>query len=479
MTDFLWTSGSAAKATAGRCDGEFSATGVSIDSRTVNPGDLFVAIKGPDFDGHDFVADALAKGAAAALVERVTLGISGGVPMLMVDDTMKALEDLASAARCRAKARIIAVTGSVGKTGVKEALKLALGAQGATSANVGNLNNHWGLPLSLSRLPEDAQYGIFEMGMNHPGEIQPLSKLAKPHVAVITTVEKAHTAFFKSMDEIADAKAEIFSGMDAGGIAVLNRDNPHFQRLADAAQANGVTDIRGFGSHREASSRLMEFSLEADGTRVTAEVDGRTLVYGVGVPGRHWAINSLAVLAAVSAVGGDVAAAAEELGSLTADEGRGRATVVNISGGAFTLIDESYNASPISMAAALQVLGRTQPGAGGRRVAVLGDMLELGPESASLHASLAAPLKDNEADLVFTAGQDMSSLAEVLPRSSRGGHAADAQTLLPIVTAAVRPGDVVMVKGSAGSRTGHIVKALLALEIGHSGGCEKRTVNGD
>ncbi len=474
----LWTSKSALAATGGRCDRDFAATGVSIDTRTLEPGDLFVALKGPNFDGHNFVIDALDRGAAAALVHRTPIGASVGAPILMVNDTLKALQDLGAAARARANAKIIAVTGSIGKTGVKEALKFILSPQAAVCATTGNLNNHWGLPLSLARMSADAAYGILEMGMNHPGEIAPLSKLTQPHVAVITTVERVHSAFFADVEEIADAKAEIFSGMAKGGIAVLSRDNPHFQRLAAAAAAKGVKDIRGFGAHQEATARLVEFSLEADGSRVSAVVDGEALVYRIGVPGRHWVMNSLAALAAASAAGGDVLKAAEALNSFTAPEGRGRVSVVNIPGGAFTVIDESYNASPASMNAAFEVLGRAQPGPGGRRIAVLGDMLELGPDSERLHAELAAPLQDNGIDLAFTAGRDMSRLADSLPRDMRGGHAADARALTPMATAAVRPGDVVMVKGSAGSNAEFIFKALLGLESGADERGVKRTVNG-
>ncbi|OHC73367.1 MAG: UDP-N-acetylmuramoylalanyl-D-glutamyl-2, 6-diaminopimelate--D-alanyl-D-alanine ligase [Rhodospirillales bacterium RIFCSPLOWO2_12_FULL_58_28] len=475
----LWTSRSAVEATRGRCDRDFAATGVSIDTRTLAPGDLFVALKGPNFDGHDYVVDAMAKGAAAAMVHRLPAGVSGDAPVLMTDDTMKALADLAAAARARAKARIIAVTGSVGKTGIKEALKLVLGAQAPTFANAGNLNNHWGLPLSLARMPEETVYGIFEMGMNHPGEITPLSMLAKPHVAVISTVEPVHSAFFSDVTEIADAKAEIFAGMEHGADAVLNRDNPHFQRLADAAKAGGAATVRSFGAHEQAWARLVDCSFEADGSRITAKIGDEIIVYRIGVVGRHWAINSLAVLAAVSAIGGNVAKAAMTLGGFVVPEGRGRAASVNIAGGAFTVIDESYNASPVSMNAALEVLGRTQPGPGGRRIAVLGDMLELGPMAGRLHEELAAPLQQNGVDLVFTAGANMSRLTDVLPRSMRGGHAADSRALAPIVTAATRPGDVVMVKGSAGSRTGLIVNALRELASGDGERREIHAVNGE
>lgn len=479
IAPILWTAKSAVEATQGRCDKDFAVTGVSIDTRTLNPGDLFVALKGPNFDGHDYVVDALAKGAAAAMVHRAPIGVSGDAPVLMVNNTMKALTDLAASARKRTAARVIAVTGSVGKTGIKEALKLVLGAQAPAFANAGNLNNHWGLPLSLARMPDKTVYGIFEMGMNHPGEIEPLSRLARPHVAVISTVEPVHSAFFADTAEIADAKAEIFTGMEAGAAAVLNRDNPYFRRLADAAEAGGAATVHSFGAHEAAWVRLLDCSPEADGSRIKAKMGDGIISYRIGVAGHHWVINSLAVLAAVAAIGGDVAEAAATLGGFVVPEGRGRAASVNIAGGAFTVIDESYNASPVAMNAAIEVLGRAQPGPGGRRIAVLGDMLELGAVAGRRHEELAAPLQQNNIDMVFTAGQNMSRLTDALPRSMRGGHAADSKILTPMVTAAVRPGDVVMVKGSAGSRTGLIVKALQGLASGAGARCEMRTVNGE
>ena len=462
----LWTAAEAARAVGAPAATDWQATGVSIDSRTVEPGDLFVAIAGPIHDGHEFVADALARGAVAAMVHRHPEGLSADAPLLVVDDTLSALGALGAAARTRTSARIAAVTGSVGKTGTKEALGLVLGDQAAASANLGSLNNHWGLPLSLARMPRDTAYGVFEMGMNHPGEIEPLSRLARPHVALITSVEAVHAGYFASVAEIADAKAEIFAGMEPRGTAVLNRDNPHFHRLAAVAAGHGIITVIGFGEHADSAVRLVDSTADGDGSFIVARIGGQDLGYRIGVPGHHWVINSLGVLATVSAVGGDVPMAAAALKHMSAPVGRGRRHTVHTATGTFQLIDESYNASPVSMAAAFQVLGSTEPGAGGRRIAVLGDMLELGEEAASLHAGLAEPLATHGIDRVFAAGPLMGRLWEALPEDMRGAHAADSGALTPAVIEAVGPGDVVTVKGSLGSRTGPIVKALLALDAG-------------
>jgi len=470
----LWTSHDAEQAARGHASSEWSASGVSIDTRTLQSGDLFVALHGPNFNGHNFVPDALARGAAAAMVDEE---IESGT-LLKVDDTMEALEDLGRAARQRTKASVIAITGSVGKTGTKEALKLVLSRQGETAASEGSLNNHWGLPLSLSRMPATADFGIFEMGMNHPGEIAPLSLLARPHVALITTVEPVHSEFFENENAIADAKAEIFTGLESGGAVVLNRDNRHFQRLSDAARARDIERIISFGIDDKADFRLLDAVPENGGTVIRADLGGAMHTYRLAVPGRHWLINSLGVLATVAAVGGHVASAAAALNDLEAPKGRGRFHRVHMVDGEMTLIDESYNASPVSMRAALQVLGQTPVAPGGRRIAVLGDMLELGDESPSLHAALAEVLADEQIDLVFTAGPDMAHLHSALDPAKRGAHAIDSQSLLPMVCEAVAAGDAVAVKGSAGSKTGIIVDALMGLGEG-IGSNTQRVVNGD
>jgi len=313
-------------------------------------------------------------------------------------------------------------------------------------------------------MPPAAAYGIFELGMNHPGEIAVLARLVRPHVAVITTVEPAHLGFFPSLEAIADAKAEIFLGLEPGGIAVLNRDNRHFDRLSAAAKRASAAEIIGFGTHPDATVRLLDCVLGPCGSTIEAALPGAVLRFALPVPGRHWAMNSLAVLAAAGAAGADPSRAAEALAELEALPGRGRRCELSWRGGTLTLIDESYNASPAAMRAAFAVLGHAKPGPGGRRIAVLGDMREMGPTSPRLHAELAAPLVAAGVDLVLTCGPLMVELDAALPRDKRAGHTADSQGLIPAVVATVRPGDVVLVKGSLGTRMAPIVEALLALE---------------
>jgi UDP-N-acetylmuramoyl-tripeptide--D-alanyl-D-alanine ligase len=463
MSARLWSDIEAASASEGQLVGAdgWIAEGVSIDSRSVKRGDLFVALKGPSFDGHDFVGEALAKGAVAALVHRRPAGLPESAPLLMVEDTLAGLTRLGIAGRLRSHARFVGVTGSVGKTGTKEALRLALSTQAETFANEGSLNNHWGVPLSLARLPNSVSLGIFEIGMNHAGELGPLSCMVQPEVAVITTVEPAHLEFFASIEEIADAKAEIFEGMTAAGTAVLNCDNSQFERLAGHARRRGIRRILDFGEHPGAAARLLACRLEAAGSEVSAEILGRQIEYRLGAPGRHWVQNSLAVLASVAALDLDPGLAAGALSALTPPKGRGQRRQIRLPGGTVELIDESYNASPAAMRAAFAVLARGRPALRGRRIAVLGDMRELGHAGPRLHRELAPPLVDAGIDLVFTCGPLMQELHAALPRARRGAHAPDSQALIPAVLAAIRPGDVVLVKGSLGTRMAPIVEALL------------------
>lgn len=465
-TSPLWTATEAAAATGGRNTRDWRAEGVSIDSRAITPGDLFVALKGPNFDGHDFVADALDRGAAAAVVAAPPPGLAEDAPLLLVRDTLYALTAIGQAARGRSHARIIGVTGSCGKTGTKEALSRCLVAQGLTAASAASFNNHWGVPLSLARMERGAAFGVFEVGMNHPGEISALTAVLRPHVAVITTIEPVHLEFFPSIEAIADAKAEIFESMGGDGTAVLNRDNDQFDRLASAARRAGIGRIVPFGADAAAEVRLTDCRLEETTSRVTASVHGRELAYSLGVPGRHAVVNSLAVLAAAEAAGADVERAAGELQHMRPLKGRGERHLISLPGGSAELVDDSYNANPSSMRAAVAVLGNAKPAGGGRRLAVLGDMLELGDEAPILHAGLAAPLRQAGIDLVFTCGSLMAALSEALPPAMRGGHASDSQALAPEVIEALRPGDVVLVKGSLGSRMAHVVDALRALDGG-------------
>ncbi|NBC31044.1 MAG: UDP-N-acetylmuramoylalanyl-D-glutamyl-2,6-diaminopimelate--D-alanyl-D-alanine ligase [Alphaproteobacteria bacterium] len=460
----LWTAAEAAAATDGLAAGEWAATGVSIDSRTVKPGDLFVALVGPNHDAHRFVADALAAGAAAAMVHRTADIVPAGAPLLVVDDTTRALQALAAFARLRTRAKIVAITGSVGKTGTKEALAFALAGQGATHATAGNLNNEFGVPLSLARLPAGAAYGVFEAGMNHAGELERLSRLLKPDAAIITTVAAAHLENFPSESAIADAKAEILRGMDNRGTAILNRDNKYFPTLVAHARTQGLNSIWSFGSTAEADARLIDCRLASESSAVRAAVRGRLFDYRLSVPGRHAVMNSLAVLLAVEAVGAEVGAAAARLSQLVPVSGRGDRFPIRLSpvpeDPAVTVIDESYNANPASMEAAIAVLAGTAVGPGGRRIAVLGDMLELGPQGRAMHAALADPLETAGIDLVFLSGPLMHALYEALPATRRAGYAPAAAELAEQLLPVLRPGDAVMVKGSLGSRMATVVTAL-------------------
>ena len=434
--------------------------GISIDSRTLVKGDAFFAIKGENRDGHDFVEGALKAGAGLAVLEREQRDRFPGAPLLIVPDVLEALRDLARAARARMGAKVIAVTGSVGKTSTKEALRLALSAEGETHASIASYNNHWGVPLSLARCPAGAKYAVFEIGMNHAGEITPLTQLVRPHVAIVTGIEPVHLEYFGSLEKIADAKAEIFSGVERGGAVVLNRDNAQYERLASAARAAHIERVVSFGEHAAADARLIQFSLQADSSTVEARILGQTVTYKVGAPGRHLVLNSLAVLAAVSLAGADLALAALALNNLKPASGRGARTMLSVPGGKALLIDESYNANPASMRAAIALLGGAPVGKRGRRIAVLGDMLELGPAGAELHRALADTIETAEIDLVFCSGPLMRALWEALPSSRRGGYAETSAALEPQVLAAIQGGDAVMVKGSLGSRMGPIVKAL-------------------
>ena len=433
--------------------------GLSIDSRTLAKGDTFFAIQGDNRDGHDFVETALKAGAGVAVVSSADR-FHADAPLLVVSDVLEGLRDLARAARARSQAKVIAVTGSVGKTGTKEALRLALTPEGETHASLASYNNHWGVPLSLARCPETAKFAVFEIGMNHAGEITPLTKLVRPHVAIVTTIEPVHLEYFGSLEKIADAKAEIFIGVERDGAAVLNRDNAQYARLAAAARIAGIANIVSFGEHVNADARLLRYSLHPDCSTVEARILGTDVTYKLGAPGRHLVSNSLAVLAAVSLAGGDLALAAVALAQLKPATGRGARAMLATPGGSALLIDESYNANPASMRAAIALLGQVNLGPRGRRIAVLGDMLELGAEGVSLHRDLAAEIAAASVDLVFCCGPFMRALWEALPTARRGGYAESAAALEPIVLEAVGAGDAVMVKGSLGSKMGPIVKAL-------------------
>jgi UDP-N-acetylmuramoyl-tripeptide--D-alanyl-D-alanine ligase len=459
----LWTSDAMIEAMRASSNGALpeAITGLSIDSRTIAPGEAYFAIKGDVHDGHDFVAAALKAGAALAVVEAAQRDkFASDAPLLVVDDVLAGLVDLARAARARLDAPVIAVTGSVGKTSTKEALRRVLGAQGPTHASASSFNNHWGVPLSLARCPASARFAIFEIGMNHAGEIDPLVRMVRPHIAVITTVEPVHLEFFAGIEAIADAKAEIFLGVEPGGAVVLNRDNSQFARLQKRAAALGISRIVSFGADAKSDARLLDLSLHAACSAVHANILGHDVTYKLGMPGRHMAMNSLAVLAAASLAGADLALAALSLSQIEPAAGRGVRRALEVASGEATLIDESYNANPASMAAALNVLGQANVGPRGRRIAMLGDMLELGPTSAELHRGLNEAIKANQIDLVYCCGPLMRNLWDALSTGKRGGYAESAAGLEVQAVAAIRAGDAIMVKGSLGSKMKTIVNAL-------------------
>ena len=461
MSAALWTVKAMAEAMGAHVRGPVpqSVGGLSIDSRTLQPGDAFFAIKA-ERDGHDFVASALAAKAGLAVVAQDKSEQFGkDAPLLIVEDVLDGLRSLGRAARSRMGAKEIGVTGSVGKTGTKEALKLVLSRQGATHASAASYNNHWGVPLSLARCPADTRFAVFEMGMNHAGEIGPLSQMVRPDIAIITAIAPVHLEYFKSLEGIADAKAEIFEGVVPGGAAVLNRDSEHFDRLAKKA-AVAKLGVVSFGEHEKASARLIQCGLQPFGSTVHASIFGTEMKYKLGSPGRHLVVNSLAVLSAAVLAGADLAISALALANLAPPAGRGTHIPLVLPGGAALLIDESYNANPVSMRAALALLGQAQIGPRGRRIAVLGDMLELGDQADALHGELAKPVVDNGIDLVFCCGPAMHALWQALPSNRRGGYAVDSKGLESQVIDAVRAGDAIMIKGSNGSKMAPIVRAL-------------------
>jgi UDP-N-acetylmuramoyl-tripeptide--D-alanyl-D-alanine ligase len=457
----LWTAAEIAEATGGSAHGDFEATGIAFDSREIGPGDLFVAMKGEATDGHLFVDKAFATGAAGALVSEAVAH-----PHVRVADTTKALNALGRASRARSRAKIVGVTGSVGKTGTKEALYAALdrAAPGRAHRSVKSYNNHTGVPLSLARMHRDARFGVFEMGMNHQGELAALTRLVRPHVAIVTAIAPAHREFFATEEDIADAKAEIFEGLEPGGTAIIPHDSPHRDRLAAAAKAHAAR-VLSFGTSEGADVHASYVVRgPRGGSMVTATLPGAQLSYTISQPGAHWVANSLAVLAAVQAAGGDLALAGLALAELGGLKGRGERHRIAVDGGEALLIDESYNANPASMAATLQVLGEEK--VAGRRIAVLGTMRELGPESGGFHAALAAPLEAAHVDYAILVGDGMEALAKALGGTVEMAHVADAAAALPLARAAIGPGDAMLIKGSNSIGLAAVVEALAG---GHKG----------
>lgn len=461
MTHELWTWEALVEASTGVADGvpDGPVTGsISIDSRTLQPGELFVALQDVR-DGHDFVPAAFAAGAPAALV---SLGYSrqpGDGALLRVADPLAGLQAIARAARARTSAQIVAVTGSVGKTGTKEALRACLSRLGPTHAAEKSYNNHWGVPLTLARMPANAAYAVLEIGMNHRGEIAPLTRLARPHVAVITTVEPVHIGHLGSLTAIAEEKSDVFLGLEPDGVAIIKRDSPLFPIMQEAAERQNARVI-SFGHDPEADVRATEVKLEDDGSDVTVSALGQTLSYRLGAPGAHLVDNSLAVVAVLLALGADPQQALPALAHISPPPGRGARTVLWVGDGELLLIDESYNASPASVRAALATLGTTPRTRYPRRVAVLGDMLELGPSAAELHLGLKEAIDAAGVDLVFACGPNMRQLFSVLKPGQQGMWAETSDGLMARLIDAVRPGDAVMVKGSLGSRMAPLVEAL-------------------
>jgi UDP-N-acetylmuramoyl-tripeptide--D-alanyl-D-alanine ligase len=454
----LWTAAELLEATGGRFSTRFNASGVSIDTRTIQPGDLFVALIGEAGDGHDHAARAIEAGAAGVMLHQDLPTIAH---RLIVDDTLAGLTRLGAFARARFPGRVVAVTGSVGKTTTKEMLRVALAAFGPVHAAVASYNNHWGVPLTIARTPlvisarssRDAVFCIVEIGTNHLGEIAPLAQLARTHVAVITSIEAAHIGHLGDMSSIAEEKAAILGGLDAAGVAVLPADSPWFPLLRERAGAHKVIS---FGSAPGADARLLEIQPDANFSTLLVDVAGRELRMRLNAPGRHMAMNAVAALGAVTALGFDPVTAAHALKAFAPLPGRGAHRRLILPDGPALLLDESYNANGASTRAALDVL-RLQPAV--RRVAVLGDMLELGDAGPAEHAALAADVV-RSADLVFTCGPLMRHLFDALPASIRGHHARDAAALAPVVAARIAAGDAILVKGSLGSRMKTIVAAL-------------------
>ena len=450
----LWTAHDLVEATGGSMDTPFAASGVSIDTRSLQPNDLFVGLLGETGDGHEYVTAAIAKGAAGAMVHR---DVPDAGRLLLVDDTLAGLHRLGGYARHRFSGRLIAVTGSVGKTTTKEMLRTILATFGSTHAAVASYNNHWGLPLTLARMPPDAAFCVAEIGMNHAGEIAPLARLARPHVSVITAIEPAHIGYLGSIEAIANEKAELLRALEPDGVAVLPADSPLLPRLLAAA---GDAHVVTFGTLPAADVRLTDLRSDADGSEVSADVHGTTVRFRLNAPGRHMAINALAAIAGAIELTGcpaemydRVARALEGFAPVT---GRGARRRIAVRGGTALLLDESYNGNPASMRAALAVLC-LQPAR--RRIAVLGDMLELGDAGPAEHRALAADVAA-AADRLFACGSLMRELFGAVPEAVRGKHVENSAALAAIIAGVIEPGDAILVKGSLGSRMKLVVNAL-------------------
>lgn len=461
----LWTSQEVAIALAvPETSSPWKATGVSIDSRTLKPGDLYIAIRGDTHDGHAFVADSFAKGAVAAIVDHPLEG-HNQFPQIIVGNTLDALSKLGAFARQRTKATVIAITGSVGKTSTKELLRHVLGAYGVAFASPASYNNHWGLPLSLALMPRDAVYGVFEIGMNHRGEIAPLASLACPHIAVITAIAEAHIGLLASRQEIAEEKSDIFTSSPPPGLAIINQDAPEFEIMRSHALKYGCSKILGFGKSEKAAVRLIDYCVDPTGQKgmVTAILNGQKVVYMLPQPGEHFALNSLIALALGEALGLDQGRLIAQLNTLPAVKGRGEQHRIQVTGGEILLIDDAYNANLTSMQAGLSVLAATPVSPKGRRLAILGEMLELGDQAEAHHHQLMAEVLVRPIHRVFAVGGPVMEMVfkKEVPADKKGGYAPNVDALIPLVLNALCPGDIVFVKGSKGSQVSKVVDHLL------------------
>ncbi len=458
----LWTVDELISATGGRLEGDVSCVldGVEIDSRAVGEGDIFIAIKGDNQDGHIYVTKAFEAGAGVAIVSQTNNEMRAAGALLVVENTLTAMEQMGVASRARSSAKIIGVTGSVGKTTTKDALGVALAACGKTHVSVASFNNHWGVPLTLARMPRDSEFAVFEIGMNHAGEISQLVAMVRPHVAIVTAVTESHLGHFSSVKDIAHAKAEIFEGVEAGGVAIINQDSEFFELLKDKAEQAGINQIIGFGKTAAADVRVVKMALHNTCSCVSANVLGEDVTFKLGSPGEHVVINTLAVLAAIKLVDADLALAVLALAKLTPPKGRGVRVQLQARDGDFLVIDESYNANPASMRAALALLARAEPKKGGRRIAVLGDMLELGDDAEVLHRDLCGAIDEAGVDKVYACGVLMESLWQQLPPFRQTLWKPTSGELEKQLLADIRAGDVIMIKGSLGSKMGPLLDAI-------------------
>lgn len=460
----LWETDALLAATKGRPIGNMpeGVSGISIDTRTLQKGDAYFAIKGDNMDGHDFVSAAMKAGASMAVVAEEKLVALGGIkiPLVVVRDVLEAMRQLGMAARARTKARIIAVTGSVGKTTTKEMLRTVLAASGSVHASVASFNNHWGVPITLARMPVDTKYGVFEIGMNHPDEIRPLVKMVRPHIAVITNVAAVHLGAFKNVDGIAEAKSEIFEGVVPGGYGVIWKDDKRAKLLADYAQKAGIEHLLTYGSKKGSDFRIKSAETKDGVAEFSASLRGKSVSGVLNVPGEHMLNNAVLVLGIADLAGADINKSIEAVGLIEAEKGRGKRHQLSVSGGSFTLIDESYNANPTSMRSAMAALAGSTVKGRGRHIAVLGDMLEMGPESEKFHRELASSIEEFELDAVFTIGKEIAVLQEELNKKVFKGHYKDWEKARLDISKFLHSGDLIMLKASNGLRFAGLVEAL-------------------